>query len=70
MKWLKILYSWFMDSDTRIDFLTDIRTISAATCLVGGVSRFFGFTNPLHVTIASGITWMAASADVYLVRKK
>ena len=70
MKLLKTLYSWFMDLDTRVDLLTDIRTVSAATCLVGGVSRFFGFTNPQHVIIAAGVIWMSTSIYIYLIRRK
>lgn len=52
---------WLSDVETYISLLTDIRTTSATVIIVGGVGRFFDFTNPDYVIIGSIVTWIACS---------
>jgi|GEM_PF-3025531 len=69
MKVLILLLKVIGDKLTFIDFLTDLRTISVAALVVGGVSRFFGVHNHFHVIIVSFITWIICIISIYKLRK-
>jgi len=49
MSLIKLFLKLHPDRNSFIDIIGDLRTISAATLVVGGVARFFGFHNPHHV---------------------
>lgn len=69
MKVLLSLFKIITNKLTIIDCLTDLRTISVAALVVGGVSRFFGVHNPLYVIILAFITWVACIISINKLRK-
>lgn len=69
MNTLKLILNLVGDKLTYIDLLTDLRTISVAALVVGGVSRFFGVHDHLHVIIMSFITWVICVISIHKLRK-
>ncbi len=69
MSTLKLILNLVGDKLTYIDLLTDLRTISVAALVVGGVSRFFGVHDHLHVIIMSFITWVICVISIHKLRK-
>lgn len=69
MKLLKFILSLGGDKLTYIDVLADLRTISVAALVVGGVSRFFGVHDHTHVIIMSFMTWISCIILIHILRK-
>lgn len=44
-----------------VDFLDDLRSVSANVILVGGIGSFFGMTNPHYVIISGMLLWIISS---------
>ncbi len=69
MKLLKFILSLGGDKLTYIDVLADLRTISVAALVVGGVSRFFGVHDHTNVIIMSFMTWISCIILIHILRK-
>jgi len=64
------LLNFLFEKELFFDTIGDLRTISAATIVLGGVSRFFGIYNQHYVTIAAEGTWIVCIILMHFRGKK
>ena len=69
MSLVKSLLKLHPDKNSFVDILGDLRTISAAILVVGGVGRFFGFHDQHYVRIAAVMSWVFCVLSAKFIRK-
>lgn len=65
MSLLTILVKILFDKKIFFDVDGDLRTISAATMVVGGVARFFGIHNQRYVIMGALVGWFICVFSTY-----